>query len=67
MRVTTIDMAELGLAEIQGADVIGGEDAFWPQVGIGILIAIGAAIIRDWDDFKSGLAEGYKAGASGTW
>ncbi len=63
----TIDPAALGVVEIPGADVLGGEDSFWPQVGIGILIAVGAAVLRDWNDFKSGLASGYSAGSSGNW
>lgn len=45
---------------ISGCTPLSAEDAKnvqggWWQVGAGILIAAGAEIIRDWDNFKAGL------------
>jgi hypothetical protein len=65
--VRTFDVARLGVTEIDGADIVGGEIFPWSAVGVGLLIAAGAALMRDWDDVKAGFVSGFKDASGGSW
>ncbi len=64
--MTTYDVARLGLVEIDGAAVLGGE--MIPPVLVGIIVAtytiVVGAVVTGWSDFKDGIYQGYKAGIS---
>ncbi len=62
-----INLDALGVTEIDGSHVVGGEMFGWGPVIAGLLIAAGAAVMRDWDDFTKELKQGYAAGSSGRW
>lgn len=55
-----IQLQRLGVEEIAGGDVFGGEIAPW-LIRLGIIVAsttIGS-VAANWADFKDGLFEGY--------
>jgi len=61
--MNTYDVARLGLVEIDGADVLGGE-TIAPLVAA-LLVAsftiVVGSVVANWSDFKDGIFEGFNS------
>jgi len=55
--MTQVDLGMLGLQEIQGGDVYGGEQL--PPLVVALIVAGVGYLAANWSDFKCGLVDGY--------
>ncbi|HAF27423.1 MAG TPA: hypothetical protein DCG75_00100 [Bacteroidales bacterium] len=56
LELNACGIQEMDTLEMKQTD---GGLVFWAVVGAGLLVAAGAAIINDWDDFKDGFASAF--------
>jgi len=56
----TTMLQRLGVVEIDGADVVGGEfSPLWLKIGTVVFTAVIGSVAANWADFKDGMFEGY--------
>ncbi len=54
-----LEFSNYGLEELSQKELKETDGGFWGIVGAGLLIAAGAEIIGDWDEFKDGFASAF--------
>ncbi len=57
--MNNLDISALGLREIDGADVLGGEMAALPALATALIVCATGYLIANWSDFKAGFSDGY--------
>ncbi len=52
-----LDLSRLGLQEVDGASVFGGETI--APLGVALIVCAVGYLVANWPDFKRGVADGY--------
>ncbi len=52
-----LDLNKLGLQEVDGAGVYGGETI--APLGVALIVCAVGYLVANWSDFKRGVADGY--------